>query len=409
MAGGRRVGALVALVVGLVPAAGAGCALPPPPGGGIGGGGGSPVAVTVTRLVTPDGRPLLGAENINDAGQVAALWLAPSPATTREWFLWRGGDATRIEPVLPFADVADLSARGQVVGHYGPPFGEVDAFSWQAGRWTRLDDLGGHASAEAVNDRGQILGRVTPASGGGPRPVVWDGPDMVTLDPVTSGLDLVDINNRGQALLNIEGQAVVWQVGGGITPLGTLGGDRSDGNDINEAGEVAGMSTTPSGEYHAFVWRDGRMTDLGTLGGDSSVGRAINEAGQVVGGATTPDGRSHPVLWGRDGRPAALGSLGGDWGLAMGLNERGQVVGESRTASGHQHAFLWQRGRMTDLSALVSPESEIGSAGDINERGQIAGMTTVPDPSAEDQPAVGVVWTAPGRLAGQPVARSRGS
>jgi probable HAF family extracellular repeat protein len=408
MAGGRRVGALVALVVGLVPVVGAGCALAPPPTGGSGGGG-TPAAVTVTRLIAPDGRPLFGAERINDAGQVTAQLLTRRPATTQEWFLWRGGDATRIEPVLPtFVNVADLSARGQVVGAYGSPFGEIDAFSWQAGRWTQLDDLGGQASAEAVNDRGQILGWVAPASGGGPRPVVWDGPDMITLDPVSSGLDLVDINNRGQALLTIRGQAVVWQVGGGITPLGTLGGDRSHGNDINEAGEVTGMSTTPAGEYHAFVWRDGRMTDLGTLGGDSSVGRAINEAGQVAGGATAPDGRSHPVLWGRDGRPAILGSLGGDWGSAMALNEQGQVVGDSRTASGHQHAFLWQGGRMTDLSALVSPESEFGWARDINERGQIAGMTRVPDPSAEDQPGVGVVWTAPGRLAGQPVARSRG-
>jgi probable HAF family extracellular repeat protein len=394
MAGGRRIGALVALVVGFVPVVGAGCAPPPPPAAG------PSVAVTVTRLATSDGRPLGGTE-LNDAGEVAARVLARGPSADSEWYLWRGGASTRIDPFLPLMEVADLSERGQVVGDYGPIFGNRDAFSWHRGTWAQLDDGGGYANVEAVNDRGQIAGSTVPPLTWRSGTVVWDDRGTVTAAPIRGESQVVDINNRGQVLLNLPEEAAIWQVGGGITRLGTLGGV-SEGTDINDAGEVAGASYTAAGELHAFVWRNGRMTDLGTLGGDNSRARAINEAGQVVGWARPATGNGHPVLWEADGRAIDLGTLGGDRGEATALNERGQVVGESDTSSGQRHAFLWQDGHMVDLSVLVSTESEIGGAADVNEQGQILGSTTVPDPEAESQPGVGVVWTVrpPGHSGG---------
>ncbi|HEY5730708.1 MAG TPA: hypothetical protein VIS72_11690, partial [Anaerolineales bacterium] len=52
-----------------------------------------------------------------------------------------------------------------------------------------------------------------------------------------------------------------------IVDLGILGGDSSRAQDINERGQIVGESTNPSGDTHAFLWKNGVMIDLGTLGG----------------------------------------------------------------------------------------------------------------------------------------------
>ncbi len=93
------------------------------------------------------------------------------------------------------------------------------------------------------------------------------------------------------------------------------------------------------------------MTDLGTLGGGGSWAYAINDRGQVAGHSRTPSGALHAVLW-QDGAITDLGTLGGANSNALDLNERGQVVGVSETASGERHAFFWQDGVMTDLGTL---------------------------------------------------------
>jgi probable HAF family extracellular repeat protein len=102
--------------------------------------------------------------------------------------------------------------------------------------------------------------------------------------------------------------------------LGTVGGDSSNAYNVNEAGQIAGTSTTSSGEIHAFLWQNGVMTDLGTLGGSTSRPTTIlpssplSEAGHVIGLSTIAgdDTEAHSFIW-HDGVMRDLGTLGG-WG-----------------------------------------------------------------------------------------------
>jgi probable HAF family extracellular repeat protein len=81
-----------------------------------------------------------------------------------------------------------------------------------------------------------------------------------------------------------------------ITDLGTLGGKVSYAFGVNIHGDVAGSSTTASGDEHAFLYHNGVMSDLGVLdSGDTFsraygindsgvlVGQSINDLGQIVG------------------------------------------------------------------------------------------------------------------------------
>ena len=138
-----------------------------------------------------------------------------------------------------------------------------------------------------------------------------------------------------------------------LRDLGALPGVNSSvGVAVNDLGTVVGISENGSvdpltgyPETRAVVWGRGGITDLGTFGGNVSVASSINSQNQVVGAAANrvPDPYSSglgpcftyscwPVatelrasLW-SDGRMRDLGTLGGNDAAASLINSRGQIT-----------------------------------------------------------------------------------
>lgn len=125
--------------------------------------------------------------------------------------------------------------------------------------------------------------------------------------------------------------------------LGTLGGNHAQALDLNDRGQVVGLSATIPGQdsapLRAFLWEDGQMQDLGTLG-NNSIARGINNLGMVV-GSSAASGEEHAFVWYR-GHMLDLGTLGGNLSRANAVNERGQIVGFSRAADGNEYTVIWE-------------------------------------------------------------------
>jgi probable HAF family extracellular repeat protein len=160
----------------------------------------------------------------------------------------------------------------------------------------------------------------------------------------------VDINDAGQVLIISEdadlgatSSSLIWE-DGVLTDLGNLGGDFTNGVDINERGHVVGSFEIPIGRFvfHAFFWDpDGGMQDLGTLGGVTSDALKINELDQVIGNSLNVAGQERAFIWDSANGMQDLGTLGGAFSRASDINESGQIVGIS-LESGPLHAVIWQ-------------------------------------------------------------------
>ena len=153
-----------------------------------------------------------------------------------------------------------------------------------------------------------------------------------------------------------------------LTDLGSFAGTGVTPYDINEAGQVVGTFTTRPGSMRAFLWDDGVLTELPTLGGPTSAAYDINDLGQVVGmSAVTPGDYNtrHPFLWDSANGMQDLGAfMGSTWSGAAAINDAGQIVGNFSWPD-RTRTFLWDDGVYRDLF--------LGSPGDINEAGVVAG------------------------------------
>jgi probable HAF family extracellular repeat protein len=188
---------------------------------------------------------------------------------------------------------------------------------------------------------------------------------------VLSGLAL---NNAGQVAGSDAslGHAFRWDPHTGIQDLGILGDDGwSRAADSNELGQVVGAASKyPEEEIHAFVWDlASGMQDLGAAGADQVNPTVINEQGQVFGISVDNQGRARAFRWDPATGIQDLGSLGGGQGsevVVADINDKGQVAGADGYGAGQ--VFVWDPVTgMRDLGFVGLPEV-------INENGQVVGQ-----------------------------------
>jgi probable HAF family extracellular repeat protein len=273
--------------------------------------------------------------------------------------------------------------------------GPVHGFLYSDGMMHDLGSVGDALSfGAAINVHGQVVGNYEPTGFIGDLPFLASGGNFIplgTLDGMRG--EATGINDAGDAvgtsyLPNGGPSRAVLYHEGNVIDLGTLGGRSSDasiGIAINNAGQVTGYSSTASNLGRAFVTIGGVMTDLGSLGGVLSVGNDVNELGVVAGLSTlTNSSDYHATRW-SDGNILDLGTLGGTISVAHSINNAGQIVGRSRLpGSDDPQGFLWMDGVMYNLNDLIPADSgivgiDLEGAGPnaINELGQIAAFGLV--------------------------------
>jgi probable HAF family extracellular repeat protein len=372
--------------------------------------------VTSQDLVAPAGAASQ-AQAINAGGLVAGTNLSHTDvAQISEAYIWSPDTGMRNLGSFggQFMDVRGISDGGHVVGNAGVPRTSPcpifdprcspsvrRAFRWD--EQNGLVDLGtlgggmsGVGSRAAVNASGQVVGVTQLATGENRGFLSSPGQPMVALEPLEGAgqSDASAINSDGVVAgmsTTPDGStshAVIWtptpSAPGGmqITDLGALPDPGSASIfsravEINDAGQVAGVSNLNS-RPHAFLWSPGTgMTDLGTLpGSESSTVVALSETGQVVGQSGLND--QSVFSWTAATGMVPLPGLSANPGLSFvfDVSDTGQVVGqayESNDSAAASHAFSW-----TSESGLVdlTPNGLLRSAAyAVSNSGQIVGTS----------------------------------
>ena len=300
-----------------------------------------------------------GPYTVQDAGPAQGIALAVNASgvvagTTagapRAAFLTAPGSGPLLLPPLPDSAGGDTLAFG-VHGDgwaVGSSMVSLSAqpVTFESGAAVRLSPDATMGEARAVNASGAIAGWI---ADGGFKAVVWRAGGVEAV-PGTFFAQAFALSDAGvvtgtyfDAADNTL-RAFTWSAGGDPRLLPSLGGVTSEGNGINEVGDVVGDSLRAADEI-AVLWpAAGGLVELGTLGGPASSARDINNHGQIVGYALDASLQPRAFLSEAGGPLVDLNTLlpaGSGWVLvsANAINDAGQIAGEG-VLNGEPRAFL---------------------------------------------------------------------
>lgn len=336
------------------------------------------------------GALLIAGPAASAAQEAAAAAPAAAPAAPQQ--APPAASRFRVTFLPPVLVASAINSRGHVVGYNG------SAAVWDGSTLRDYAALAPGSAGYGINGRGDVAGGYLGAaylfSPAGVRNVgrqILQGSSYaIALNDsggVTGG-SYFGVGERSRGFVLTAGV---------LRMIPSLGGDWSSAAAINRSGQVTGTAALegdaiPEPFRHAFIFRDKTIVDIGTLGGRNSNGNDINDAGQVVGGAETGalDENGNPILRPflySGGAMQDLSVLGGvpnvSYGVANGLNNAGTVVGEYvvETPDGPaSRAFLYEGGRMRDLNELTTLPAGwvLNWARDINDARQVLAQACGP-------------------------------
>jgi probable HAF family extracellular repeat protein len=246
-----------------------------------------------------------------------------------------------------------------------------------------------------LNNLGGIAGRAGSMTKGETRATVWNrsnfrskhlaslaSGDYSAAFDINDAGDVAGVSNTGSAILPF-----IWSASGALNRIPVLPGDScGQAIAINKHGHVVGYSSGPDGGK-GFLWaRNLGVRNLGVLpGGNYSTARDVNDSDEVVGTSGGARG-DRAVLWSKGGNLLDLGTLPGDSASeAAAINNKGDVVGYSKGPQG-MRAFIWNRvSGMQELGGFSAGNSS--RALDISDLGKVVGSLT----SASGEHAF--IWT----------------
>jgi probable HAF family extracellular repeat protein len=187
-----------------------------------------------------------------------------------------------------------------------------DPFIWENGKMKDLGTLGGtQGFVNAFNNRGQVAGESNLAGDLTSRPFLWDGrvlKDLGTLGgSVGFATALNDIGEVAGGARTADDEALhafFWR-NGVMTDLGTIKDDTcSVAHSMNSKGLVVGTSGDCDDvfEMHGFLSEQGGplidLNDFVPPGSDLVItdGEAINDRGEIAGSGMLPNGDFHAIV-----------------------------------------------------------------------------------------------------------------
>jgi probable HAF family extracellular repeat protein len=182
------------------------------------------------------------------------------------------------------------------------------------------------------------------ADGSYGEPVDLGCPAMQTRMAINRHGDFVASECRGN-----DSPAYLYRSGDGLESpieLGTLGGWYTVATGIDDAGKVAGWSTTPGGERRAVVWHPADYSAPIDLGEALTVG-GMNNQNRIVGARSTGKSSRVAMIWTVDDAGTLVNvqqlptPSGYNTAFADGINDENWVVGGTNKRSGSD-AILWR-------------------------------------------------------------------